>query len=340
MQTHDLKPYLSEIALGKPLEKKAAREAFSILVSGEATPAQIGAFLMGLRVRGETIEEITAAAEVMRERMIAVKAPSDAIDIVGTGGDGAGTYNISTATALVVAACGVRVAKHGNRALSSLSGAGDVLSELGVKLDLAPDAISNCITKAGIGFMFAPNHHPAIANVGPMRRELGVRTVFNMLGPLSNPAGVRRAMVGVYDKALVAPVAEVLKNLGMEKAMVVHGEDGLDEITLTSKTFAALADQNGVKAFEITPEQAGLQRVSPEKLKGGTPQENAKALSALLAGEAGAYRDVVLLNAAASLMVADKCTSLEEGVEIAREAIDSGKAKGVLEALIKTSQEG
>jgi anthranilate phosphoribosyltransferase len=335
-----LKPFLAQLASGEKFSPAQAGAAFDAIMGGHATPAQIGAFLMGLRVRGETIEEITAAASVMRERMIAVTAPNGCIDIVGTGGDGSGSYNISTSAAIVVAACGVKVAKHGNRALSSKSGAGDILSVLGVNLGQSPEGITRCINEAGIGFMFAPNHHPAIANVGPARKELGTRTIFNMLGPLCNPASVKHALMGVYDASLVEPVAHVLKNLGFERALVVHGRDGMDELTLTTSTLVAELKNGAVSSYEITPQDAGFETVPMSALQGGTPEENAAAFKKLLAGEPSAYRNIVLFNASAALMVAGKADNLKSGVRLAANAIDTGAACKTLEQLVAVSNGG
>jgi anthranilate phosphoribosyltransferase len=306
-------------------------------MAGEATPSQIGAFLMGMRVKGETVVEIAAAVSIMREQMVPVSAPEDAVDIVGTGGDGAGTLNISTASAIVVASAGVPVAKHGNRALSSKSGSAEALQALGVKLDLAPEDISRCVKEAGIGFMFAPSHHPAMRHVGPTRMEMGTRTLFNLLGPQSNPAGVRRYVLGVFAEEWVEPVAAALLANRAIKAWVVHGSDGLDEITTTGSTHIAQIAGGSLTTFEISPEQFGIKRVTLDDLRGGDPMENAAALTALLAGASGAYRDIVLLNSAAALLVADKVADIGEGVAMAAHAIDSGKAKQTLARLVAVS---
>jgi anthranilate phosphoribosyltransferase len=307
------------------------------MMSGEATPSQMGGLLMALRVRGETVDEITGAASTMRAKMLPVDAPADAIDVVGTGGDGAGTYNISTCAAFIVAGAGVPVAKHGNRALSSKSGAADALMALGVKIDLEPPAISRCIKEAGIGFMFAPVHHPAMKHVGPTRVELGTRTIFNLLGPLSNPAGVKRQMVGVFSKHWIEPVAEVLNALGSDRAWIVHGSDGLDEITTTGPTFVAELSGGKIKTFEIKPEDAGLARVRADDLKGADGAHNAAALRAVLDGRPGPYRDVAILNAAASLVVAGKASALADGVKLAAKSVDSGSAKARLDKLVQVS---
>src|SRR5437879_9078586 len=285
----DLKSIIGKVATGATLSREEAASAFDSMMSGEATPSQMGGLLMALRVRGETVDEITGAVSAMRSKMLRVIAPADAVDVVGTGGDGSGSVNVSTCAAFIVAGVGVPVAKHGNRALSSRSGAADVLSALGVKIDLAPADVARCIAEAGIGFMFAPAHHPAMKNVGPTRVELGTRTIFNLLGPLSNPAGVKRQMVGVFSRHWVEPLAQVLKNLGSEAAWVVHGSDGLDEITTAGPTHVAALENGAVRAFEITPEEVGLPRVKPEALRGGDADHNARALSDVLKGKKGAF---------------------------------------------------
>ncbi|MFN4009652.1 MAG: anthranilate phosphoribosyltransferase [Pannonibacter sp.] len=333
----NFKAYIARIAEGEPLAREDARAAFDIILSGEATPSQLGGFLMGLRLRGETIDEVTGAVASMRARMLPVSAPDDAIDIVGTGGDATGSYNISTCAALVVAGCGVKVAKHGNRSLSSKSGSSEALAQLGVNIDIGPERISSCIQDAGIGFMFAPLHHAAMKHVGPTRIELGTRTIFNLLGPLSNPAGVKRQMTGVFDGRWVEPIAHVLKNLGSEHVWIVHGSDGMDEITTTGPTEVAELKDGVVRSFTITPADAGLPTARFEDLKGGTPEENAAALRAVLTGARNPYRDVVLINAAASLIVAGKVASLPEGVALAAHSIDSGDALDRLERLVAVS---
>lgn len=331
------KDFIAKVADGSTLSAVEAREAFEIILSGEATPSQLGGFLMALRVRGETVDEVTGAVETMRSKMLPVSAPANAMDIVGTGGDNTGSYNISTCTALVVAGCGVPVAKHGNRSLSSKSGAAEALAELGVNIDIGPEKISECIEKAGIGFMFAPLHHAAMKHVGPTRMELATRTIFNLLGPLSNPAGVKRQLVGVFARQWIEPVAEVLKNLGSERVWVVHGSDGMDEITTTGPTFVTELEGGKLRSFEISPEDAGLPVADAVDLKGGTPAENAHALREVLSGAENAYRDVVLFNAAASLIVAGRSGTLKEGVAVAAESIDSGSAASRLERLVATS---
>ena len=333
----DLKPLLNVVAQGNSLSRADARAAFEIIMSGDATDAQIGAFLMALRVRGETVEEIAAGAEIMREKALTIEAPADAIDTCGTGGDASGSYNISTAVSLVVAACGVPVAKHGNRALSSRAGAADVLRFLGVNVEAQPAQVSACILEAGVGFLFAPRHHSAMRHVGPARAELGTRTIFNLLGPLSNPAGTKRQIVGVFADRWVRPIAEVLDKLGSEAAWVVHGLDGLDEITTTGPTHVAELKDGKIREFEVTPEEAGLPRAIPDQLKGGDAETNALALTALVDGHEGAYRDIVLLNTAAALIVAGKAGNLTLGVKLAAAAIDGGGARKALDTLITVS---
>ena len=333
----EFKALIAKAASGAALSREEAARGFHTMMSGEATPSQMGGLLMALRVRGETVDEITGAVSAMREKMLHVRAPAEAVDVVGTGGDASGSFNISTCAALIVAGAGVPVAKHGNRALSSRSGAADVLSALGVNIELAPEDVSRCITEAGIGFMFAPAHHPAMKNVGPTRVELGTRTIFNLLGPLSNPAGVKRQMVGVFSRHWIEPLALVLKNLGSQYVWVVHGSDGLDEITTAGTTYVAALEDGRVRTFEITPEQAGLQRVKPDALRGGGAGENAQALSDVLKGKKGAFRDVAVLNAAAGLMVAGRATDLRMAVALAQKSIDSGEAEGRLQRLISVS---
>jgi anthranilate phosphoribosyltransferase len=333
----DFKAIIGKVATGSALTRQEATSAFDSMMSGEATPSQMGALLMALRVRGETVEEITGAASAMRAKMLTVTAPRDAVDIVGTGGDGSGSVNISTCAAFITAATGVPVAKHGNRALSSKSGAADVLAALGVKVDLTPNEVGRCIKEAGIGFMFAPAHHPAMKNVQPTRTELATRTIFNLLGPLTNPAGVKKQMIGVFSRQWVQPLAEVLKNLGAESIWVVHGSDGLDEITLTGPTAVAALEGGKVRSFEVTPEDAGLPRANGDGLKGGDANANAESLHAVLAGKPSAYRDVALLNAAAALVVAGKAKDLKDGVLQGKQALDSGAAAQRLQKLIQVS---
>jgi anthranilate phosphoribosyltransferase len=333
----DLKSIIGKVATGASLSREEAASAFDSMMSGEATPSQMGGLLMALRVRGETVDEITGAVSAMRSKMLRVSAPDNAVDIVGTGGDGSGSVNVSTCASFIVAGAGVPVAKHGNRALSSRSGAADVLASLGVKIDLSPHQVGRCVKEAGIGFMFAPAHHPAMKNVGPTRVELATRTIFNLLGPLSNPAGVKRQMVGVFSRQWVQPLAQVLKNLGAEAVWVVHGSDGLDEVTLTGPTAVAALEGGEIRSFEVTPEEAGLSRVSGDALKGGDPDANARALQNVLDGKPSAYRDVALLNAAAALIVAARAKTLKDGVAMAAEALDSGAAAARLKQLIAVS---
>jgi anthranilate phosphoribosyltransferase len=333
----DLKSIIGKVATGATLSRDEAAIAFNAMMSGEATPSQMGGLLMALRVRGETVEEITGAVAAMRGKMLKVDAPANAIDVVGTGGDGSGSVNVSTCAAFIVAGSGVPVAKHGNRALSSRSGAADVLASLGVKIDLTPESVGRCVKEVGIGFMFAPAHHPAMKNVGPTRVELATRTIFNLLGPLSNPAGVKRQMVGVFSKQWVQPLAQVLKNLGSDSVWVVHGSDGLDEITLTGPTSVAALENGNIRTFEVTPEDAGLTRSAPGSLKGGDADANAVALRSVLEGIPSAYRDVALLNAAAALIVAGKAKNLKEGVAIGTKTLDSGAAAAKLKQLVAVS---
>ena len=331
------KPLIARIASGGSLTETEASEAFEQIFAGDVTPAQIGAFLMALRVRGETIDEITGAVRAMRARMLRVDAPARAIDIVGTGGDGHGTYNVSTLAALIVAACGVPVAKHGNRAASSRSGSSDVLALLGVKIGLAPAEVETCIRQAGIGFMSAQTHHAAMRHVAPVRAELGVRTIFNLLGPLANPAGVKYQMLGVFAASWLEPLAQALRNLGSERVWLVHGADGLDEASTTGPSFVTALERGVIRSFEITPEAAGLPRASLADLKGGTPAVNAAALRAVLAGQKSPYRDIALLNAAAALVVAEKADDLQDGVAQAAAAIDEGRAAATLQKLVEAS---
>ncbi len=309
-------------------------------MSGDATPAQIGAFLMALRVRGETVDEITAAARIMRSKALMITAPENAIDVVGTGGDASGTLNISTGSAIVVAGCGVPIAKHGNRALSSRAGAADVLGALGVNIDCEMSLIEKSIREAGIGFMMAPRHHSATRHVAGPRVELATRTIFNILGPLSNPAGVNRLLVGVFAKEWVEPMAEVLGKLGAEKAWVIHGSDGIDELTTTGPSYVSAYENGKVTNFEVSPTDAGIPFSKMEDIKGGDAEENATAMTAMLSGEKGAFRDIVIYTAAAALIVADKASDLKEGAAIAADAIDSGKAQQALAAMVSITNEG
>lgn len=336
----DLKAMMATVADGKSLSFDEARAAFDIMMSGEATPTQIGGFLMSLRVRGETVDEISGAVTTMRSKMLEVAAPDDAMDIVGTGGDGAGTYNISTCTAFVVAGCGVPVAKHGNRALSSKSGAADVLGALGVNIELDPKGIASCINEAGLGFMFAPAHHAAMKHVGPSRVELGTRTIFNLLGPLSNPARTKKQLIGVFAKQWVEPVAEVMNKLGADRIWVVHGADGLDEITTTGPTHVAEMIDGKVRTFEISPKDVGIDIAKPDDLKGGEAAENADAIRTVLGGMKNPFRDIVLMNAGASLVVAGKAKDLKDGVNQAAKSVDDGDAKARLDKLVEVSNRG
>ncbi len=334
-----LRPTLNRVATGATLTPEQAEAAFELVMQGRATPPQIGGLLMAMRVRGETVDEIVGAVRAMRAQMAAVEAPANAIDTCGTGGDASGTLNISTAVAFVVAGCGVPVAKHGNRASSSRSGAADVLEALGVNLDAPLETATRTLREAQIGFLFAPRHHAAMRHVGPSRRDLGTRTVFNLLGPLANPAGARRQLLGVFGAEWVGPLAEVLRALGSERAWVVHGDDGLDELTTTTRSTVAELRDGAVTRFEVTPERAGVARAAPGDLKGGDARDNAAALRGLLHGVAGPYRDIVVLNAAAALVVAGEAPRLEQGAALARRSIDSGAAASRLEALVRATNE-
>ena len=333
-----LKPILAKLADGQLLTNIEAEAAFEILLNGQATEGQIGAFLMALRQRGETLEEMEAGARMMRKFALKVDAPENALDTCGTGGDGSGSYNISTAVAMVVAANGVPVAKHGNRALSSKSGSSQVLESLGVNLNLDPSAITQCLDEAGIGFMFAIAHHAAARHVGPVRQQLGLRTIFNLLGPMSNPAGAKRQLLGVFDRKWTLPMAQTLQRLGSERAWVVSGSDGMDEITTTGDSYIAEHANGSISEFTISPRDYGIELVTAEDLAGGTPDENAQSMIALLKGELGPYRDIVLLNSAAALIVGEKAATIEQGLQQAAEAIDSGAARKVLENLAASSK--
>ena len=334
----DAKVLLGSIAGGRQLTEEEIFEGLDRMTEGEATPAQMGAFLMGLRMRGETVDELTGAARLLRARMLPVSAPADAVDIVGTGGDGLKTYNVSTCAALVAAGAGLVIAKHGNRSVSSLSGASDVLTALGVKIDLNPAQITDVVEKTGVAFLWAPMHHPAMKVWAPVRSELGLRTLFNLMGPICNPANVKRQVVGVFAAQWVEPIAEVLAKLGSRHAWVVHGRDGLDELSTTGPTLVAELKDGAVSTFEVTPEDAGLARASLDALKGGDAAVNAAALRDVLDGVAGAYRDIVLLNAGASLVVGGKADDLRAGVALAAQSIDSGAARAALERLIAASR--
>jgi len=331
--TGDLKLFLAHVAQGRSLSESQAEAAFEIIMSGNATPSQIGAFLMALRVRGETVEEIAGAARIMRAKALAVDPPPGTIDTCGTGGDASGSFNISTASALVVAGCGVPVAKHGNRALSSKSGSADVLTALGVNIDADFAIVRQCLWEIGIGFLMAPRHHSATRHVAPTRVELGTRTIFNLLGPLSNPAGTRRQLVGVFATEWVVPMAEVLGRLGAEHAWVVHGS-GMDELTTAGTTTVAEFKDGKVIEFEVEPEEAGVKPATIDQLRGGEPAHNAALMRDLLGGAHGPLRDIVLLNSAAALIVAGRVDNLRAGAEKAAQAIDSGATRQVLEKLI------
>ena len=335
----DLKEAINQLANGQSLSREETHAAFNIIMSGEATDAQIGAVLMGMRVRGESEDEFAGAIDALRAVMLPVDAPSDAIDIVGTGGDAKGSYNISTCTAIVTASCGVPVAKHGNRSLSSKSGASDCLTALGVNIELSPDQITDCIEQAGIGFMFAPAHHSAMRYVGPARVELATRTIFNLLGPMCNPASVKRQLLGVFAPQWVLTAAKVAQKLGSEKIWVVHGQ-GYDEVTVTGTTQVAELADGRVKTFEISPSDFGFDTAKDTDIAGGDAEENAKALREVLDGKPSAYRNMVIMNTACSLMVADKAESLQEAAQIATSAIDTGSAAATLEKLVSVSNQG
>ncbi|MDH3967020.1 MAG: anthranilate phosphoribosyltransferase [Rhodospirillales bacterium] len=335
----DLKQLLGVAATGTALTEAQAEAAFDIMMSGDATPSQMGGFLMALRVRGETVAEITGAVRAMRAKMLTIEAPEGAIDVCGTGGDATGTYNISTGSQFVLAGCGVPVAKHGNRALSSKSGAADVLTALGVNIDADMRLVQKALDEAGTCFLMAPRHHSAMRHVGPTRVELGTRTLFNFMGPLSSPARVKRQVVGVFSADWVVPLAEVLKGLGHERAWVMHGADGMDELSTTGPSVVAELKDGEVRSFEVTPEQAGLPRATLADLKGGDGAQNARVLRAMLGGEHGPFRDAVLLGSAAGLIVAGKTEDLEQGLAMAAESVDSGRAIKALEGLIAITNE-
>ncbi|HEY5793954.1 MAG TPA: anthranilate phosphoribosyltransferase, partial [Bosea sp. (in: a-proteobacteria)] len=330
----DFKPFIAKVATGASLSRDEARDAFDTILSGGVTNAQAAAFLMALRVRGETVEEITGAVSAMRSKMLTVQAPADAIDIVGTGGDSSGSYNVSTLASIITAACGVPVAKHGNRAASSKTGTADVLMALNVKVGLDPAATERCIAQAGVGFMFAPTHHASMRHVAPVRVELGTRTIFNLLGPLSNPAGVKKQLIGAFSETWLEPMVRVLASLGSTRIWAVHGSDGLDEITTTGPTRVVSLEGGKIESFTISPDDVGLPRAKPEDLRGGEPAQNAAALRAVLDGEKTAFRDIAAFNAAAALLVAGKAADLRDGLAQATAALDSGKAKATLAALI------
>jgi anthranilate phosphoribosyltransferase len=332
----DMKPFIAKVANGETLSAEEAEQAFDIMMSGNATPSQIGALLMGLRIRGETVGEIIGAVSTMRAKMLKVQAPEGAIDIVGTGGDGSHTYNISTLASFIVAGAGVTVAKHGNRAQSSKSGTADVQSVLGIKLDITPDITERCIREAGIGFMFAQAHHSAMRHVGPTRVELGTRTIFNLLGPLSNPAGVKLQLLGVFAPQWLRPLAEVLRDLGSSNVWVVHGS-GLDEITLTGATDVVALENGTIREFRLTPDDFGMAPISLDDIRGGDGEHNAAALRAILDGARNAYRNISVANAAAALVISGKCANIRQGVVLAEQSLESGAAKAALHKLIAVS---
>ncbi|MGH1417439.1 MAG: anthranilate phosphoribosyltransferase [Hyphomicrobiaceae bacterium] len=335
-----LKDLMAKVADARTLGQSEIETALNLLMSEAAAPTQMAAFLMALRVRGETVDEITGAAQTLRNKMTPVSAPPGAVDIVGTGGDSHGTYNVSTCAAFVAAGAGLQVAKHGNRSVSSKSGASDVLAALGVKLDVSPETVARAIKDIGVGFMWAPMHHPAMKHWAPIRADLGVRTLFNLLGPLCNPANVKRQVIGVFDKKWVAPIADVLTKLGSEHAWVVHGSDGMDELTTTGPSFVAELKDGNIRTFEISPEEAGLNLVTLSDLKGGDATVNAAAIRDVLDGTPGPFRDIVVWNACAALIVGGKVASIGEGVAQAQASIDSGAAKASLAALVNLTNEG
>jgi anthranilate phosphoribosyltransferase len=334
------KPIIAKVATGAPLTAVEAESAFERILSGESTPSQTGAFLMALRVRGESVDEITGAVRAMRAKMLRVQAEGDVIDIVGTGGDNVGTWNVSTLAAIIAAGAGAKVAKHGNRAASSKSGAADVLAALDVKVGLTPEHVARCIKEAGIGFMMAPTHHASMRHVGPVRTELGTRTIFNLLGPLSNPASVKRQVVGVFSPGWIDPIVQTLQTLGSEHVWVVHGSDGLDELTTTGPTHVAELKSGKITRFDVTPEDAGLKRVKMDALLGGDPAMNAVALRSVLDGEKNAYRDIGVFNAAAGLIVAGLAANLNDAARMAEKAIDTGAAKVTFQKLVAISNAG
>jgi len=340
MPAAELTRLIQKVSTGAVLTTEEIRTALEIMTDGHASPAQMGAFLMALRVRGETVDEITGAAQMLRAKMKRVSAPPGAVDIVGTGGDSHGTFNVSTASSIVAAGAGLKIAKHGNRRVSSLSGASDVLTELGVKVDASPELVSKAIAEAGVGFLWAPMHHPSMKHWAPIRAELGIRTIFNLLGPISNPAGVTRQVLGVFSLEWVEPIAHVLKNLGAEHVWVVHGHDGLDELTTTGATTVAELKDGKVTVFEVTPADAGLAPAKLADLKGGDAATNAAAIRELLAGVKSPFRDIVLLNTAAALIVGGKATSLTDGVALAVHSIESGAARAALDKLIQITNAG
>ena len=333
----DFNNILSKVSSKDGLSDEESYFSFNYILEGKASEKQIEKFLLDLRERGEKIEEITAATKVMREKSSKVSAPDNAIDTCGTGGSGSGKYNISTASSLVAAGVGAVIAKHGNRALSSKSGSSQVLEELGVKLDIGPKKITECIEKSNIGFMFAPNHHPAMKYVGPVRQRLKVRTIFNILGPLSNPANVKKQLIGVFDKKWLEPMAETLRNLGSQRALLVNGSDGFDELTTTGASYVAELNNGNIKTYEINPVKLGLKLSKFDDLIGADPKHNAKKIINLLEGEKGPYRDIVLLNSAAALYVDGRVKNLKDGISMSENSIDNGNAKITLNNLVRTS---
>lgn len=338
MGTNEIQNVLTELAHGHDLSPEMADRAFQILMSGGATPAQIAAFLMGLRIKGETVAEIAAGARVLRMKAATIEAPEGAIDTCGTGGDGSRTLNISTAVAIVVAACGVPVAKHGNRGVTSASGSSDVLEALGVNTRIAPEISAHALQECGLCFLMAPLYHKAVRHVAPVRQELGLRTIFNLLGPLANPAGVTRQLMGVYDAQWLEPMAQVLQELGAVKAWVVHGGDGMDEITLSTTTDVAALEQGEIRRFTIDPAEYGFSYATKKDIAGQDPEYNAVQLQKLLGGVKGPYRDIVLLNSAAALCVADAVSDISEGLQKASEALDSGQARYRLAQLVELTR--
>jgi anthranilate phosphoribosyltransferase len=334
----ELAALVKKLAARGTLDEGEATRVFTAFMEGAVSPVRMAAILTAIAIRGPTVGEIVGGARALRSYAVTVVAPEGAIDLCGTGGDNHGTLNVSTAVSLVVAACGVPVAKHGNRAMSSRTGAADVLEALGVALALKEHGAEACLKEAGISFLFAQAHHPAMRHVGPVRKELGFRTLFNLLGPLANPAGVKRQLLGVYDAAWLEPLARTLQLLGAEKAWVVHGSDGLDEITITGPTSIVALENGTISSFEVTPEEAGLDRAPLSAIKGSTPEENAAAIRTLLGGAQNGFREIVLLNAGAALIVADRCRTLREGAAMAAKAVDSGAAARTLEKLVATSR--
>lgn len=336
-----VKTSLLQMIDGDMPEPDAIRDCFNAIMDGDVSQIQMSAFLVALKMRGERVEDIAAAASVMREKATIVSAPDGAMDIVGTGGDGIGTYNISTATAFVVAGCGIPVAKHGNKAISSKSGAADVLSSLKINLDCDMARVSQALQEAGVCFLMAPRHHSAMRHVGPVRADLGTRTIFNLLGPLANPALVKRIMVGVFDRKWCRPFAEALAQLGTTHAWVVHGSDGLDEVTTTGETYVCALEEGALREFTISPADLDLPLATLDDLRGGTPEENADHLRALLDGVAGPYRDIVIFNAAAALVGGGHAATLSDGAAMAIASLDEGRAKAALENLVRiTNSDG